>query len=201
MRKTKIICTLGPASENSEVIRQMIEAGTDLFRLNMSHARHDWVREIVPRVRALAQQLDRDVALLLDTQGPAIRTGVLTQDLPLAVGDVLEITVRGAQSTELNSINVNYDDLIDDVSVGDVILVDNATPGLEDAVKSLRAIIPQNADSVAIIAISANASEKHRKQCEAAGFNGFLSKPLDKDAMLALLAANLPTHEAGSISG
>ena len=125
MRKTKIICTLGPASEDSEIIRQMIEAGTDVFRLNMSHAKHDWVRDIVPRVRALAQQQDRDVALLLDTQGPAIRTGVLTKDLPLAVGDVLEITVRGARSTEPKSITVNYDDLIDDVSVGNVVLVDN----------------------------------------------------------------------------
>ncbi len=125
MRKTKIICTLGPASEDSEVIRQMIEAGTDLFRLNMSHAQHDWVREIVPRVRAIAQRLERDVALLLDTQGPAIRTGVLKKDLRLAIGDVLEITVRGAKSTQPNSITVNYDDLIDDVSVGNIVLVDN----------------------------------------------------------------------------
>ena len=98
MRKTKIICTLGPASEDSEIIRQMIEAGTDVFRLNMSHAKHEWVRDIVPRVRALAQQLGRNVALLLDTQGPSIRTGVLKSDLSLAVGDVLEITVRGAKA-------------------------------------------------------------------------------------------------------
>jgi len=125
MRKTKIICTLGPASENSEIIRQMIEAGTDVFRLNMSHAKHEWVRDIVPRVRALAEQLGRNVALLLDTQGPSIRTGILQRDLSLAVGDVLEITVRGAKCTEPNSITVNYDDLIDDVSVGDVVLLDN----------------------------------------------------------------------------
>ncbi len=125
MRKTKIICTLGPASESSEVIRQMIEAGTDVFRLNMSHATHEWVRDIVPRVRALAHELERDVALLLDTQGPAIRTGDLKQDLRLAVGDVLEITVRGADPSEANSITVNYDGLIDDVSVGDVVLLDN----------------------------------------------------------------------------
>src|SRR6266404_5222439 len=103
MRRTKIICTLGPASEDSEIIRQMIEAGTDLFRLNMSHAKHEWVRDIVPRVRAIAGQLERNVALLLDTQGPAIRTGVLPNDLPLAVGDVLEITVRGATPSEPNS--------------------------------------------------------------------------------------------------
>ena len=125
MRKTKIICTLGPASEDSEIIRQMIEAGTDLFRLNMSHASHEWVRDIVPRVRAIAQQLERNVALLLDTQGPAIRTGVLPNDLPLAVGDILQITVRGATPSEPNSITVNYDGLIDDVSIGDVVLLDN----------------------------------------------------------------------------
>jgi pyruvate kinase len=125
MRKTKIICTLGPASEDSEIIRQMIEAGTDVFRLNMSHAKHEWVRDIVPRVRALAQQLGRNIALLLDTQGPSIRTGVLKRDLLLAVGDVLEITVRGAPSSERNSITVNYDGLIDDVALGDVVLLDN----------------------------------------------------------------------------
>jgi pyruvate kinase len=125
MRKTKIICTLGPASEDSEIIRQMIEAGTDVFRLNMSHAKHEWVRDIVPRVRALAEQLGRNVALLLDTQGPSIRTGVLQRDLSLAVGDVLEITVRGAPSSERNSITVNYDGLIDDVAVDDVVLLDN----------------------------------------------------------------------------
>jgi pyruvate kinase len=125
MRKTKIICTLGPASEDSEIIRQMIEAGTDVFRLNMSHAKHEWVRDIVPRVRALAEQLGRNVALLLDTQGPSIRTGVLQRDLSLAVGDVLEISVRGAPSSEPNSITVNYDGLIDDVAVDDVVLLDN----------------------------------------------------------------------------
>ncbi len=125
MRKTRIICTLGPASEKSETIRQMIAAGTDIFRLNMSHAKHEWVREIVPRVRALGDELGRGVAILLDTQGPAIRTGPVARDLALAVGDILEITVRGASSTEANSITVNYDDLIDDISLGDTILVDN----------------------------------------------------------------------------
>ncbi len=125
MRKTKIICTLGPASEDSEIIRLMIAAGTDIFRLNMSHATHEWVRDIVPRVRAIAREQEGVVSLLLDTQGPAIRTGVLAQELALQVGDVLEITVRGATPQEENSITVNYDDLIDDISVGDVILLDN----------------------------------------------------------------------------
>ncbi|MBA3606960.1 MAG: pyruvate kinase [Chthoniobacterales bacterium] len=125
MRKTRIICTLGPVSESSEIIEKLILAGTDAFRLNMSHAKHEWVREIVPRVRAIARKNNRSVGILLDTQGPAIRTGVLEKDLQLAVGDTLEITVGGAKATEPNSITVNYDGLIDDVSVGDVVLLDN----------------------------------------------------------------------------
>jgi pyruvate kinase len=125
MRKTKIICTLGPASQTSETIERMISAGTDLFRLNMSHAQHEWVREIVPRVRDIAKRLGRGVAVLLDTQGPAIRTGKLDSDLHLCVGDVVEFTVRGAASRERYSVSVNYDGLVDDVGVGDTMLVDN----------------------------------------------------------------------------
>lgn len=124
MRKTRIICTLGPASASSETIRQMIAAGTDVFRLNMSHAQHDWVREIVPRVRALAAELERGVAILLDTQGPAIRTGPVQGEIALAVGDILEIRLPDVESREPNSITVNYD-LIHDVSLGDTILLDN----------------------------------------------------------------------------
>ena len=125
MRKTKIICTLGPATEKTEILRQLIQKGTDVFRLNMSHASHDWVREIVPRIRTLAQKADRPVALLLDTQGPAIRTGDLKANLHLKPGDILEFTVDGAQSKERYSVDVNYRGFADDVTVGNTILVDN----------------------------------------------------------------------------
>ena len=125
MRKTKIICTLGPATEKTETVRQLLRAGADVFRLNMSHAKHDWVREIVPRVRRIAREMDRPIAVLLDTQGPAIRTGELKSDLKLKPGDILEFTVRGARSEEKYSVDVNYDGLVNDISVGDVVLVDN----------------------------------------------------------------------------
>jgi pyruvate kinase len=125
MRKTKIICTLGPATEKSEVLRQLIQKGSDVFRLNMSHASHDWVRNIVPRIRMLAQKADRPVALLLDTQGPAIRIGDLETNLHLKPGDILEFTVRGAKSKERYSVDVNYSSFVDDVKVGHTILVDN----------------------------------------------------------------------------
>ena len=125
MRKTKIICTLGPGTTEPEIVRQLIAEGADVFRINMSHAEHGWVRTMVPRVRKLADELGRPVAILLDTQGPAIRTGDLKTDLNLKPGDVLEFTVRGAKSEEAHSVDVNYEGLIDDISVGDTVLVDN----------------------------------------------------------------------------
>jgi len=125
MRKTKIICTLGPATEKSEVLRQLIQKGSDVFRVNMSHASHDWVRGIVPRIRMLAQKAGRPIALLLDTQGPAIRTGDLKTNLQLNPGDILEFTVRGTKSKERHSVDVNYRGFAEDVTVGDTILVDN----------------------------------------------------------------------------
>ncbi len=125
MRRTKIICTLGPATEDPVVLRQMMEQGADVFRLNMSHATHEWVRAIVPEIRAIAAELERPVAILMDTQGPAIRTGDLAAKLDLNPGDILEFTVRGARSEEIYSVDVNYDGLIDDISAGDTVLVDN----------------------------------------------------------------------------
>ena len=125
MRKTKIICTLGPATQQTDVLRQLIQKGADVFRLNMSHADHGWVREVVPCIRALAQEARRSVGILLDTQGPAIRTGDLEAPLHLKQDDILELTVAGARSEERYSVGVNYEGLVDDVSVGDTILVDS----------------------------------------------------------------------------
>ena len=125
MRKTKIICTLGPATEKPETIRQLIARGADVFRLNMSHASRESVREIVPLIRKLANEMRRPVGILLDTQGPAIRTGALKSPLALNKGDVLEFTVRGAKKTQKKSVEVNYDNFANDLNVGDTVLVDN----------------------------------------------------------------------------
>src|SRR5436190_7348965 len=125
MRKTKIICTLGPASEKPEILRQLVDEGANVFRLNMSHASHQWGEEIVPRIRGVAEELGRAVAVLMDTQGPAIRTGDLKTDLHLKPGDILEFTVRGAKSEEAYSVDVNYEGLINDIEEGDTVLVDN----------------------------------------------------------------------------
>jgi pyruvate kinase len=125
MRKTKIICTLGPATDSPEKLRSLITAGANVFRLNMSHAPHDWVRNVVREIRKISSELGVLTGVLLDTQGPAIRTGDLKTKLNLRPGDIFEFTVRGEQSEDVHSVDVNYAGLVDDISVGDTVLVDN----------------------------------------------------------------------------
>jgi pyruvate kinase len=125
MRKTKIIVTLGPATESEEAIAELVAAGADVFRLNMSHAQPDWVREIVPRVVRAAETCGRNVALLMDLQGPSIRTGDLDEPLVLEIGDQVELTLDGAPAEIGLSTSANYPGLAEDLSAGDVVLLDN----------------------------------------------------------------------------
>src|SRR5436190_6838029 len=125
MRKTKIIATLGPATESPEVLGKLLDAGMNIARLNMSHAQHPWVRDVVKRLRAAAAERGRTIGILMDTQGPAIRTGELPVALDLKPGEKFTLTVRGAKSEEVNSVDVNYENFVNDIQVGDVVLIDN----------------------------------------------------------------------------
>ena len=125
LRRTKIIATIGPATWSPEGLEQLIAAGMDIARINMSHATADQARETCERVRAAADKLKRRVGVLMDLQGPAIRTGELPIALDLKHGQTIALTVRGEVSEEEHSVDVNYDDLVDDIKVGDVVLVDN----------------------------------------------------------------------------
>ena len=124
-RKTKIIATLGPATSSLEMLGRLIKAGMNVARLNMSHGSHDWVRRVVKDLRAAATEHHCFVGILMDTQGPAIRTGDLPAALNLKPGEKFTLTVRGAKCVEAHSVDVNYDNLVNDISVDDVVLVDN----------------------------------------------------------------------------
>lgn len=126
-RKTKIVATLGPSTESAEMIAKLIEAGVDVFRLNMSHAPHDWVRRIVGEIRAASAAAGHYVGVMMDTQGPAIRTGELGVPLDLRPGQKFTLTVRGERSEEERSVDVNYANFVNDINVGDVVLIDNGT--------------------------------------------------------------------------
>lgn len=124
-RKTKIIATLGPATETPEMLERLVLGGVNVLRLNMSHARADWVRRVVQDIRAIAERHRRAVGILLDTQGPSIRTGDLPQKIPLAVGERFTFTVRGKVPATGKWTSVGYDLFVDDVHTGDTLIVDN----------------------------------------------------------------------------
>ena len=124
-RRTKIIATLGPATNSPEMIEKLILAGMDVARINMSHADHAQARAQVESVRGISTRLNRVVGVMMDLQGPAIRTGELSIDLDLKPGEVIVLSVRGETSVEHRSVDVNYEHLVDDIKVGDTVLVDN----------------------------------------------------------------------------
>src|SRR5277367_4094453 len=78
LRRTKIVSTLGPATDSAEMIGRLMDAGVNIFRLNMSHAPHDWVRRVFADIRAESKNRGQHTGILMDTQGPAIRTGDLS---------------------------------------------------------------------------------------------------------------------------
>ena len=125
MRKTKIIATLGPSTDSAEMIGRLIDAGMNLARLNMSHATHDWVRRVVRDIREASRTRNVSVGVMMDTQGPAIRTGDLPAALDLKPGQKFTLTVRGERSEELHSVDVNYENFVKDIDVGDVVMLDN----------------------------------------------------------------------------
>ncbi len=124
-RKTRIICTLGPATDSDAMLESLILAGADVFRLNMSHATHAWVREICPRIRAVSEKVGKHTGILFDLQGPSIRTGDVDGELVLNKGDLVEFRKNGTEPSIALSTTVNYDGLMADVSVGDRLIVDN----------------------------------------------------------------------------
>jgi pyruvate kinase len=127
VRRTKIVSTLGPATDSAEMIGKLMDAGVNVFRLNMSHAPHDWVRRVFADIRAESRKRSRYTGILMDTQGPAIRTGDISVPLDLKPGGKFTFTVRGERDPEEHSVDVNYENFINDISVGDVVLIDNGT--------------------------------------------------------------------------
>lgn len=123
MRKTKIICTLGPSTDSPEVIRGLMERGMDVARLNFSHGSHDEHLSRIRMVRDIARQLGRHVALMLDTRGPEIRTGRLKNGrVKLVNGQRFTLTTRKIIGDE-NQVQVSFDGLPEEVKPGDRILL------------------------------------------------------------------------------
>ncbi len=124
-RKTKIICTLGPASESEQMIRELMLAGMNVARLNFSHGTHEEQKGKIELVKKVREELKLPVAMLLDTKGPEIRTrDVEGGKIELKKGQSFVLTTEEVLGNE-GIVSITYRDLVKDVEVGDAILIDD----------------------------------------------------------------------------
>ena len=125
MRKTKIICTIGPASENAETLKKMCQAGMNVARLNFSHGTHEEQQKKIDLIKQVRQELGLPLAIMLDTKGPEYRIRTFKDGkVTVAAGDTFTFTVDEVEGDETR-VSVNYKGLVKDLSVGDRILVNN----------------------------------------------------------------------------
>ncbi len=125
MRKTKIVCTIGPASESEEVFSSLCRAGLNVARLNFSHGTHEQHKEKLDMIQRVRKKLNLPIAIMLDTKGPEFRIGMFENgNVMLQDGAPFTFTSRDIVGNE-SAVSVSYDRLYEDLSVGDRILVNN----------------------------------------------------------------------------
>ena len=126
-RRTKIVCTLGPASEKESALKKMIKAGMDVARLNFSHGTHDQHKGFINAVRALSEELGKPVAVMQDLQGPKIRIGDMPkQGIEIDEGDTVHFSPKVKEYSERERLMpVTYGGFSRDVRVGDRVMVDD----------------------------------------------------------------------------
>lgn len=125
MRKTKIICTIGPASESEDMIRELCKAGMNVARLNFSHGSHEEHRTRVERIKKVRTELDLPIAIMLDTKGPEYRIGVF-ENHKVEINDGDRFTFTTDEIVGDNTkVSVSYKNLAKELNVGDTILVNN----------------------------------------------------------------------------
>ena len=130
IKRTKIVCTLGPASETEEILVQLVENGLNVFRMNFSHGSHEEHKVRMDLVKKVREDLSKPVAILLDTKGPEIRTGNFDQpEVLLEEGQKFTVTMKDVMGTK-EMCTVSYKGLAKDVVPGNTILIDDGLVGL-----------------------------------------------------------------------
>ena len=124
MRKTKIICTLGPSTDDEKVLRELMLNGMDVARINMSHQTHDTHKIKIDAVKKLRKELNKPVAILLDTKGPEIRTGNFPEKVILETGQEFTLTTEACEGNK-EHCSITFKNLPNDVEAGNRILIDD----------------------------------------------------------------------------
>lgn len=149
MRKTKIICTIGPASDNDEILTRMCRSGMNVARLNFSHGTRAEHQEKIDLIKRVREKLGLPIAIMLDTKGPEYRIGTFkNKKIELHDGDTFTFTTDDIEGDE-TIVSVSYKHLIEELGVGDKILINNGLVSLEvTAIESTRAICRVTAGGV-----------------------------------------------------
>lgn len=124
MRKTKIVCTIGPACETQDKLEALVNAGMNVARLNMSHATHDYHAQLIKNIRYISQALDKPIGILMDLQGPKIRIGTLKEHVILEPGQKFTITTRDVPGDK-KEVHVPFLELPVSVAPGQTLLIDD----------------------------------------------------------------------------
>ncbi|APA64138.1 MAG: pyruvate kinase [Maribacter dokdonensis] len=125
VKKTKIVATLGPATSKKEVLRSMIDAGVDVFRINFSHADYEDVKERVNMIRELNAEMETNTSILADLQGPKLRVGVMAGDVVVSPGDEITFVTGEPFEGSAERVYMNYKEFPRDVKAGERILLDD----------------------------------------------------------------------------
>ena len=212
MRKTKIICTLGPAVDNPEILEQLMLAGMDVARINFSHGNYEEQQDRIERVKEVRKKVNKPISLLLDTKGPEIRIGKFVKDMiMLNKGDTFILTNKDILGDE-TKVSVTYKNLYNEVQIGTKILINDGT--IETIVRKIedQDIICEvinggkltNRKSINIPGMNINLPSITQKDIEdikfgiIAGFDyiaaSFVRKPEDVMAIRKILEENNGTH-------
>src|SRR5690554_4061425 len=124
-KKTKIVATLGPACSTEDVIRNMIEAGVNVFRINFSHAEYDDVASKIEIIRNLNDKYGYHTAILADLQGPKLRVGIMKEDVVVNKGDIITFTTIENTNGTAERVYMNYKTFPKDVKAGEQVLLDD----------------------------------------------------------------------------
>ena len=124
-KKTKIVATLGPATDSPEILKGMILAGVNVFRINFSHANYEEVKQRIAQVRAIEEELNTHVALLGDLQGPKLRVGVMEDDVVVENGDQISFVTGEPFVGNKERAYMNYTQFPLDVKAGERVLLDD----------------------------------------------------------------------------
>ncbi len=181
-KKTKIVATLGPATSKKEVLRDMINAGVNVFRINFSHANYDDVKERIKLIRELNEEMETNTAILADLQGPKLRVGVMGGEIVVAPGDEIMFVTGEPFEGSAERVYMNYASFPQDVKPGERILLDDG--------KLIFEVVETNGENEVKAKVVQGGPLKSKKGVNLPNTNISLPALTEKDVKDAIFAVN-----------